>query len=275
VQHHIKALVEVGLVETFEGGSGSGVEKFYKAKGGGFLLQEIVLPKSDKPVVIISGSHDLALERLAERQGKYLTILTLPVGSLDGLVNLRQGLCQLTGAHLLSESGEYNLPYVRHFFPDRTMELFTLAHRTQGLIVASNNPKGIHSLADLTREDVTFLNRNPGSGTRLWLDQQLVRLGIPPAGIRGYEYSVRTHSDLARAVQSGVADVSLGIQAAAHAFDLGFIPLFEERYDLILPAEQEGVLAPLLDDLQSSSFRHVVESLTGYQIAHSGEQLRP
>ncbi len=274
VMHHIRALQEVGLVEISEiRTNGIVVEKYYKAKGGAFLLQEIILPKSERPVVVISGSHDLALEVLAERQQKHLKIMTLPVGSLDGLVNLRQGLCQITGAHLLDESGEYNTSFVRHFFPDRTVELFTLAHRTQGMIVPSNNPKGIYSLADLAREDITFINWDLGSGIRLWLDRELHRLGISPDQIRGYEYSVRTHNDAARAVQSGVVDVSLGIQAAAHVYDLGFIPLFDDRYDLILPTEKEGLLAPLLDDLQSSSFHHNIESLTGYYTANSGKQV--
>jgi putative molybdopterin biosynthesis protein len=153
--------------------------------------------------------------------------------------------------------------------------MVTLAYRTQGLILAAGNPKGIKQIADIARNDVKFVNRNPGSGTRLWLDENLKRLGIPPVSIRGYEHSVHTHSDSARAIQSGVADVTLGIQAAAHACNLGFIPLFEERYDLVLPIEQEPLLAPLLNDVVSASFRREIESLTGYDTTHSGEQIHP
>ena len=83
------------------------------------LLQEIILPKTGKPMVVFSGSHDLALEEIAEHLQKHILLFNLPVGSLDGLVNLRQGLCQISGSHLLAESGEYNLPFVRHLFPDR------------------------------------------------------------------------------------------------------------------------------------------------------------
>ena len=96
--------------------------------------------------MIFSGSHDLALEGMAEHLQKHLTLLSLPVGSLDGLVNLRQGLCQISGSHLLDESGEYNTPFVRHLFPDRAVEIITLAHRTQGLMLASGNPKGVKKI---------------------------------------------------------------------------------------------------------------------------------
>jgi putative molybdopterin biosynthesis protein len=96
--------------------------------------------------------------------------LVLPVGSLDGLIALRQGLAHLTGCHLLDiDSGEYNLPYVRHLFPERSMKLVTLAHREQGLMLAAGNPRQIHGIDDLRRGEVSFINRNPGSGTRLWL----------------------------------------------------------------------------------------------------------
>jgi putative molybdopterin biosynthesis protein len=274
IQHHVKALLAAGLVEIAEVRVTAGVtEKFYRAKAGAFLLQELILPQSDKPTIIFSGSHDLALESLSERLASRLQLLTLPVGSLDGLINLRQGLCHLAGAHLLDESGDYNTPYVHRLFPDRAVEMITLAYRTQGLLLAQGNPKGIHSLADLAREDVTLINRNPGSGTRLWLDREIQRLGLTPNLIRGYSDSVHTHSESALAVQSGQVDVALGIQAAAHQHGLDFIPLFEERYDLVIPEEQVRLVRPLLDALQTAAFRKQLSSLTGYNTTHSGEQI--
>jgi putative molybdopterin biosynthesis protein len=274
IQHHVKALLAAGLVEIAEVRVTAGVtEKFYRAKAGAFLLQELILPQSDKPTIIFSGSHDLALESLSERLASRLQLLTLPVGSLDGLINLRQGLCHLAGAHLLDESGDYNTPYVHRLFPDRAVEMITLAYRTQGLLLAQGNPKGIHSLADLAREDVTLINRNPGSGTRLWLDREIQRLGLTPNLIRGYSDSVHTHSESALAVQSGQVDVALGIQAAAHQHGLDFIPLFEERYDLVIPEEQVRLVRPLLDALQTAAFRKQLSSLTGYSTTHSGEQI--
>jgi putative molybdopterin biosynthesis protein len=274
VRHHILALESANLIELAEvRTSGKVTEKFYRAKAGAFLLQELILPEGGQPTVVFSGSHDLALEKISEQIADHLTLLTLPVGSLDGLVNLRQGLCQISGAHLLDKSGEYNAPFVRHLFPDRSMDMVTLAYRTQGLIVAAGNPKGVRSASDLAQSGLRFINRNPGSGTRLWLDGELERLGILPESIDGYETIVNTHTECARAIASGQADAALGLQTSALQFNLDFIPLFEERYDLVLPQEQENVLAPLLDYIQTSTFRQETSTLSGYTTTHSGEQI--
>jgi putative molybdopterin biosynthesis protein len=173
----------------------------------------------------------------------------------------------------LDVTGEYNTPFVRHLFPDRDVEIITLAYRTQGLILASGNPKGIKKIADIARPSVRFVNRNAGSGTRLWFDSELQKLKIPAAKINGYDQVVKTHSDAASAIRSGEADAALGLQAAAHQHGLDFIPLFEERYDLVLPRENEKTLMPLLDYLQTSAFRTALNTLTGYSSTHSGEQI--
>ncbi|HEX7566990.1 MAG TPA: substrate-binding domain-containing protein, partial [Anaerolineaceae bacterium] len=134
VRHHLKQLEAAGLVELVETRVQSGVvEKFYRARASGFLVQELILPENPaRPVIVFSGSHDLAVELLASQLSDHLDILTLPVGSLDGLVALRQNLCNVSGAQLLDPGGEYNLPFIRHFFPDRVMQVVTLAHREQG-----------------------------------------------------------------------------------------------------------------------------------------------
>lgn len=272
VRHHILALESADLVEVSETKrTGKVTEIYYRSKADAFLLQEIVLPKSKKPSVIFSGSHDIAIEGIAEHLTKHMNILSLPVGSLDGLVNLRLGVCQISGSHLLDESGEYNTPFVKHLFPEGNMEIVTLAYRTQGLILALGNPKGIKKIADLAHNNVRFVNRNAGSGTRLWLDAELRKQKIPVNKIIGYENSVKTHSEAASLIEAGKADVSLGLQAAAHQHRLDFIPLFEERYDLILPREQEQTLNPLLDYIQTADFRQLLSSLSGYSSAHSGE----
>ena len=275
VRHHVKILETAKLIEISEVKVTAGItEKYYRAKASALFLQELILPKSQKPIIIFSGSHDTGLEHIANQLNRHITILSLPVGSLDGLVNLRQGLCHIAGAHLLDTGGEYNTPFVRHLFPDRLVSLITLAHRTQGLMIAPGNPKGIKTLADLAREDVSFINRNPGSGTRLWLDQELRRMSLPVNLIRGYESIAQTHSQSAQSVQAGQADVAIGIQAAAWEAQLDFIPLFEERYDLIIPVEQARLVEPLLDHLQTASFRKELNSLTGYNTTHSGEQIQ-
>lgn len=274
VRHHILALESVGLVEIGEiRKTGRVTEKFYRAKADALLLQEVILPRAGKPSVVFSGSHDLALEAVAANLEKHVTMLNMTVGSLDGLVNLRQGLCQVSGAHLLDESGEYNTPFVKRLFPDREVEIVTLAHRTQGLMMAGGNPKGIRKIADIAGQNVRFVNRNAGSGTRLWLDAELRRLKLPVEKISGYKNQVKTHSEAANLVAQNKADASLGLQAAAIRCDLHFIPLFEERYDLVLPRENEKNLNPLLDYIQTADFRHLLSSLPGYNAQHSGERV--
>jgi putative molybdopterin biosynthesis protein len=275
VRHHLKQLESAGLVELVETKIESGVvEKFYRARAGGLLLQQVILPENpNHPTIVFSGSHDLAVELLAEKLAPHISMLIMPVGSLDGLVSLRQNLCHISGCHLLDTDGDYNLPFVRRLFPDRSMQVLTLAHREQGLIVASGNPKAIRNLSDLTRAEVTFINRNPGSGTRLWLDRQLVAQNISTDAIRGYGTVVRTHTEIAAAIQRGAADVGIGLHAAAIRCGLDFIPLFHERYDLVLPQEQASMLTPLLDTIQTSAFRQRVEALIGYETTHTGEQI--
>ena len=224
-------------------------------------------------MIVFSGSHDLAVELLANLLSDHLDILTLPIGSLDGLMALRQNLCNLSGTHLLDPGGEYNLPFIRHIFPDRTMQVVTLAHREQGLMTTPGNPKMINLLADLTHENITFVNRNPGSGTRLWLDHRLYVEGISTDSIPGYRNTVSTHTECASMVQTGKADVALGLRAAAHQFELDFIPLFHERYDLVFMQEQSSSLVPLLDTIQTRSFRRSVNALTGYDTTHTGDQI--
>ncbi|MER3515325.1 MAG: molybdopterin biosynthesis protein, partial [Chloroflexota bacterium] len=184
------------------------------------------------------------------------------------------GEAHLAGSHLLDETtGEYNISYVRQYLPGIPLVLITLVRREQGLIVAPGNPKGIRGLADLTRPDVTFVNRQRGAGTRVLLDYRLKRLGIDPGEMRGYEREEYTHLAVAAAVQSGIADVGLGIRAAARALGLDFISLEYERYDLVIPREhyESPLLQPLLDLLHSAAFRQVVAVLPGYDVSAMGQ----
>jgi putative molybdopterin biosynthesis protein len=289
IRHHLKLLEGAGLVELSDSRVVRGfVEKYYRARARAFLLQELILPEGDEAnTLTILGSHDLALETLSAqlrsealhsgREGA-LRLLLLPVGSLDGLVALRQGIAQMAGCHLLDvESGDYNLPFVRHLFPDRPVRLVTLAHRQQGLLISPGNPLKIHRLEDLARKQVLMINRNRGSGTRLWLDRQLAEHGLAEQLLRGYEREVRTHTAVAEAIGAGRADAGLGLLAAAQKYGLDFIPLFEERFDLATPQEQieNPLLAPFFDALTSARFRRAVEGLGGYQTAHTGDELLP
>ncbi|HUI90077.1 MAG TPA: substrate-binding domain-containing protein [Anaerolineales bacterium] len=275
VRHHILALQSADLVEVVEiRKTGRVTEKYYHAKVGVLLFPSLVSPKTRKSSLIFSGSNDLVLRSLAQHMDQGLNFLNIPVSSLDGLIYLRLGLCQFSGTHILDENGEYNVSTVRHLFPDRVMKMVTLAHRTQGLMVQGGNPKSIREIQDIARQDIRFVNRDPGSGTRLWLDAKLKRLKIEASRIRGYSEVAKTHDASASAVETGKADVTLGLQAAAHEHHLDFIPLYEERYDLVLPGENEKLVSPLLDYLQTSAFRNELNLLAGYSSAHSGEQIR-
>jgi putative molybdopterin biosynthesis protein len=284
VRYHLKQLEQAGLVELVDTRVVRGfVEKYYRARARAFSLQELILPSSPgREYIAVLGSHDLALEGLAQRLKREtespIELLLLPIGSLEGLLALRQGAAHMAGCHLLdAESGEYNLPYVRHLFPDREIALITLANREQGLIVAGGNPRGVHSLEDLARPDVMMINRNRGSGTRLWLDRQIRGLGLPVESLRGYQREVQTHTAVAEAVRRGAVDVGLGLRAAADECGLDFIPLFYERFDLVLPKEglQSRAMQPIFDQLVSARFRQYLEKLGGYQASHTGEQLSP
>ncbi len=273
VRHHVKILEEAGWIFVSEVRVSAGVnEKYYKARASALLLQELILPNTSKPYIIFSGSHDNAIERIAAKLSRHLTLFVLPVGSLDGLINLRQYLCHISGTHILNDDGaDYNTESVRHIFPDRNMVLVTMAHRTQGMIIAPGNPKGIRTIEDLLNPEIQFINRNPGSGTRMWVDRELANLGLPTTEISEYGYYVSTHSEAARMVKQGTADAAIGIQSAAIDAGTDFIPLFEERYDLVFERSNMRVVAPIIEYLRTPAFRKELNALSGYNTAHSGE----
>jgi len=148
--------------------------------------------------------------------------------------------------------------------------------RQQGLLVCKGNPKGIHGLADLPRPGLRFINRQRGAGTRVLLDYSLRKAGISAAAIAGYEQEEYTHLAVAAAVASGRADSGLGVMAAARALDLDFVPLFTERYDLVIPCrhlpggESGDLLAPLFDLMHNPAFRQAVQALDGYDVSEMG-----
>jgi len=223
------------------------------------------------------GSHDLVVEQLAEilhRRSPGVVLEIEYAGSLGGLIALARGEADLAGAHLWDETRDsYNAPYVRRIFPGRRVALLILAHRRLGLIVSPGNPHGLRSLQDLAGPDVAFVNRQQGSGTRVWLDAQLRVLEVEPAGIAGYGDEEITHLGVARAVAEDRADVGLGIQAAALAYGLDFVPLTLERYDLVIPIETWGEPAcqALVETVRSPDFQAAVEAVGGYEIRETGQ----
>jgi putative molybdopterin biosynthesis protein len=236
-------------------------------------------PQEIENTVVAIGSHDLTLDLLGSflagrRAGPRLS--SANVGSLGGLMALQRNEAHLAGSHLLEEdTGDYNHGYIRHLLPGRRIVLLGFVWRRQGLIVPPGNPKKITALEDLLRADVGFVNRQRGAGTRVLLDYELKRRSLDPALIRGYERQEFTHLAVAAAVASGAADCGLGILAAARALNLDFIPLFRERYDLVIPQPyyESELLRPLLEIIRSSDFQAQVVALGGYDTGQMGEVL--
>ena len=233
-------------------------------------------PRDIARALVAIGSHDLALDLLAQflaERHEGLRLVSANVGSLGGLVALRRGEAHLAGTHLLDpETGEYNAAYVRRYLPGQRVALVTLAGREQGWLVPPGNPLGLSGWDDAARRDVQLVNRQRGAGTRVLLDYELGRLGIAPAAVRGYEREEYTHLAVAAAIASGAADAGLGIQAAARALRLDFVPLAHEPYELAIPqAVYEGeTLRPLLTLLADDAFRAAVAAMPGYDISVMG-----
>jgi len=223
-----------------------------------------------------SGSHDLALAWMATHFGEFAPGYALKLnftGSLSGLSSLQKGETDIAGAHLLDEpTATYNIPFVQKMFPREKIALITLAHRRLGFMVKPGNPKQIRGIEDLARPEVRFINRQEGSGTRVFLDAQLGKKNIDPTGIAGYFTERSTHSEVAAEVAQSRSDTGIGLEAAAKTYGLDFILLTTERYDLVVK-ESTFQLAPvqqMIHWLKGDDFRVVLNRLGGYDSNESG-----
>ncbi|MCD6402230.1 MAG: molybdopterin biosynthesis protein [Anaerolineales bacterium] len=227
----------------------------------------------DKTIFAI-GSHDMTLDIMAQYLALHdRRLASANVGSLGGLIALHRNEAHMAGAHLLDpETGQYNLAYIKKYLPGIPVMVVELVERQQGLIVNKGNPKGIKKIEDIAKSDVQYINRQRGAGTRILLDYQLSLLGIDPNQISGYSQEEYTHLAVAAAISSGRADCGLGIAAAAFALDLDFIPLFNERYDLIIPQVYANsvLMKPVFELLHNEMFKQTVLSLPGYKVEKMG-----
>ena len=245
---------------------------------GDEVTVELSVPAEDlENRLVIMGSHDVTIDLLASelrRMHPEMSVASSNVGSLGGLLALRRGESHVAGSHLMDEeTGDYNVAFVRRYLPEDPVVLVNLVRRIQGLIVPAGNPKRLSSLADLVREDVRFVNRQRGSGTRVLLDYMLSQRGLAAGAVRGYEREEYTHLAVAAAVAGGGADAGLGVLSAARALELDFVPLQSEQFDLVVPRDfyRDDLLAPVLEVIRSSVFRRRVDELGGYDTTTMGE----
>ncbi len=227
--------------------------------------------------IVSIGSHDLIMDMigsLMHRKDSRYSLSSAHVGSMGGLMSLRRGEAHMAPIHLLDEeTGIYNESYIRKLLPNMNIALVKGVKRVQGMMVRKGNPKNISNFKDFTREDVQFVNRQKGAGTRILVDYILKKEGIDPVSISGYEREMTTHMAVAAAVSSGSADVGVGVLSAANAMDLDFIPIGEEEYDFAIPEKylKSDMFKQFTDIIESEAFKKVLLELGGYGAEGMGE----
>lgn len=234
-------------------------------------------PGSAAQALVICG-QDLILDILGRHLGRHprgCRVLRQQIGSFAGLFALYQGSADMAAIHLWDgDSGTYNIPYVRRLVPGIPTILVHLAGRMQGFLVAAGNPKRITAWDDLARSDISLVNREPGSGTRVLLDEELYRLGIDQQQVNGYENEELSHLAVASAVARGAADVGLGHEKAAlQVRGIEFIPLQKESYDLVIKKESlsRPPIQAALEILTSQAFQAELQGLGDYDLKDCGK----
>ena len=223
-----------------------------------------------KETLVSVGSHDIIMDILADM----MQLTSGHVGSMGGILAMKRGECHIAPIHLLDmDTGEYNIPYVKRYFKGQKMALIKGVRRHQGFIVEKGNPKGIKDFSDLVRDDVVYVNRQRGAGTRILLDYHLNKENIEPADIKGYEREMTTHMAVASAVKTGSATTGLGIYSAAKALDLDFMEVAYEDYDFLVPFSllEDARVKKFIQILKSDEFKRRVDELGGYGFEQTGE----
>ena len=229
--------------------------------------------------LVVIGSHDPLLDELADMLhlgDPRLYMSSSHVGSMGGIMAIRRGEAHMAGCHLLDTAdGTYNRSFIRKYFPKGDVKLVSCVGRQQGLMVARGNPLNICSFADISRQGVRYVNRQKGSGTRILTDYLCSREKVEPSDVYGYTREELTHTSVAAQIACGSADVGMGIYSAAKLYDLDFIPICIEEYDLIIPdhAWDSPMVQQLLTILRSDAFREKILSMGGYTVDHPGQVL--
>jgi putative molybdopterin biosynthesis protein len=241
---------------------------------------ELVLMRSVEAIsrtLVSIGSHDVLMDLIADiihRQRGMISLSSAHVGSLGGIMALKKGECHLAPIHLLDEeSGIYNLPYLKRYLSDQELVLIKGVKRTQGLMVPKGNPKNIKTIRDLVGSEISFVNRQRGSGTRVLFDYLLKKEGIETAEILGYSREMNTHMMVASAVKSGSSDVGIGVLSAANMMGLDFIPIGDEEYDFAMLKENlaDERVSQFIEVLKSQTFADDLNQLGGYRLESPGQ----
>ena len=230
-----------------------------------------------KNTLVVIGSHDPLLDELADlihREDRKLYLSSSHVGSMGGIMAVRRGEAHAAGVHLLySETGVYNLSFIRKYFPHGGVKLLRCVGRQQGLMLQKGNPLGITAFADIARDGVRYVNRQKGSGTRVLMDYLCDKYDVDRDRIYGYEREEMTHNSVAVQIAGDSADAGMGIYSTAKLYDLDFLPICVEEYDLLIPENAWGtrMVRQLIQTLQSDAFRARIEAMGGYTLDRPGE----
>ena len=229
--------------------------------------------------LLAAGSNDPVIDILQATMRKSYPefyIFSVNTGSINGLVALNNGYTDIAWSHLIDpKSGTYNIPYLSNYLTNIKAVVINLFCRAIGFLVPPGNAYEIRGFEDLDSKNITFINRQQGSGTRVLIDHHLKQLGITPSMIHGYDNEVYTHLDVGLAILSGEADIGIATASVSKLLGLEFIPITWESFDMILDQATffEKGLQTFIDVLKSGEFRKAVEKLAGYDFKNSGKIL--
>ncbi|MDD4833289.1 MAG: molybdopterin biosynthesis protein [Lutispora sp.] len=227
--------------------------------------------------IVSIGSHDLIMDiagNMMHRKNSGYNLSSAHVGSMGGIMAIRRGEAHIAPIHLLDEkTGIYNIEYIKKYLSNIDMALIKGVKRVQGIMTKKNNPKSIKGIEDLMREDIGFVNRQKGAGTRILVDYLLKKSNLDAEKIRGYEREMTTHMAVAAAIASGTADMGVGVYSAAKAMNLDFIPIGEEDYDFAIPRAflGEDMIELFIEVIMSQEFKNYLQSMGGYGTENTGE----
>lgn len=259
-----------GILEVPQGTEG------YEA-GEEVQVRLLSTPEKLQNTLVVIGSHDPLLDEVADmmhRADPTVFMSSSHVGSMGGIMAIRRGEAHASGCHLLdTETGVYNLSFLKKYFPNGGIRLVRCVGRQQGLMLAKGNPLDIKEFADIAKNGVRYVNRQKGSGTRVLMDYLCEQYAVNVSDIYGYEREELTHTSVAAQIANGSADAGMGIYSAAQLYDLDFLPICIEEYDLIIPdhAWETPVVQQLIATLKSPAFREKMLAMGGYTVDHPGE----